>query len=133
KTYSQDGTTIKQQWVPNWSVIQDPKEWYLYGLVKVAESKTLDGIPTATTYEYDSTNGQVSKITEKIGVQSDLVGLRDRVTTIDFAYKHVPAMRNSNMLVQVYESADSAVANGFGSVLLSRHRTEYDTSKNRPI
>jgi RHS repeat-associated protein len=113
-----------------WSVYQDPSKWYIFQVRKISDTNLVDGITTATSYSYNNSNGQVSLSTEDLDLKSDLSGLRDRVTKVSFAFEQSinVQMKNSNMLSQVYETTDSAVGPGLTSVLLSRARSEYDST-----
>lgn len=109
ESYKQDGTTLIQKWDPSWSIYQDPNKWYLYQIRKTSEVKTLDGVSDTTLYEYNNTNGLVSKITQLLDVTSDQGDLRDKIVEVKFALEQYPVMQSTNMLSQIYETSTSAV------------------------
>lgn len=88
----------------------------------LSATTTQEGITNTINYEYNSTNGQIKKITEPVQVPSNLYGKRDRVTEITFAHEQYPAMLSSNILSSVYEKKVTSI----GSSLVSAGVTTSD-------
>ncbi len=123
--YKQGGVTLVDREIPTFATHQDPNKWYLYQVRKTADTSYVDGITKAAYYAYNDTNGEISKVTNIVGVQSDIGGVRDKVTNLTYAFSQYSSMKTANMLSQIYEKADSAVgqmsqisafANGGGAI-----------------
>jgi RHS repeat-associated protein len=80
------------------------------------------------TYEYNNSNGQISKTTDVVGALSNLSGTRDLVTETSFAFQQstYASMASAHMISQPYETKVSAVRSPITQSVNASFMANYD-------
>lgn len=119
KIYKQDDNTNPVSITTNkWGAYAIDEENGVYNKRLLQTINITDGVISETEYEYNNTNGHVSKITEPVEAATEL-GFGNRETDIIYAFSQpqYQEMLSRNMLAQIYESKITSTGTGIVSVM----------------
>ncbi|MCL5035150.1 MAG: DUF6443 domain-containing protein, partial [Bacteroidetes bacterium] len=100
--YKQGQSVTVHQTTYTWSVYADPNAWYLYQPRVTTDKETTDGVTSTIQYDYNDSNGVVSKTDESLG------SYQHKITNTTFGFSTYASMYSDNMLSEPYEVKTSA-------------------------